>query len=49
MLCAYGVKEVYFGENYPESEADAIAARYGIPLIQLIDFPQVVPAGEITT
>jgi dCMP deaminase len=46
MLCAYGVKEVYFGEDYPESEADAIAARYGIPLVKLTDFPQVIPASR---
>lgn len=42
MLCAYGVKEVYFREDYPNSEADAIAERYGIRLTQLVDFPQVV-------
>lgn len=45
MLCAYGVKEVYFRDDYPESEADAIAGRYGIPLVQLADYPQVIPAG----
>lgn len=38
------VKEVYFGEDYPESEADAIASRYGIPLVKLTEFPQVIPA-----
>ena len=42
MLCAYGVKEVYFRDDYPESEADAIAGRYGIPLIQIADYPQIV-------
>jgi len=42
MLCAYGVKEVYFRDDYPESEADAIAARYNIPLIQLSDYPHVL-------
>ena len=46
MLCAYGVKEVYFRDDYLESEADAIAARYSIPLIQLIGYPQVISAGE---
>lgn len=46
MLCAYGVKEVYFREDYPGSEADAIAERYGICLTQLIEFPQVVQVGE---
>jgi dCMP deaminase len=42
MLCAYGVKEVYFRDDYPESEADAIAARYDIPLVQLADYPHVL-------
>ena len=46
MLCAYGVKEVYFRDDYPESEADAIAVRYGIMLVHLPDYPQVIPAGE---
>jgi len=46
MLCAYGVKEVYFRDDYPESEADAIAARYGIPLMQLAAYPQVIPAAQ---
>ena len=48
MLCAYGVKEVYFRDNYPESEADAIANRYGIPLLQLSSYPQVIPGGAST-
>lgn len=43
MLCAYGVKEVYFREDYPNSEADAIAARYGIRLSQLDSFPVIQP------
>lgn len=47
MLCAYGVKEVYFREDYPGSEADAIAERYGIRLTQLLEFPQVVQVGEV--
>jgi dCMP deaminase len=42
MLCAYGVKEVYFRDDYPESEADLIAERYGIQLVQLRDYPQIV-------
>lgn len=42
MLCAYGVKEVYYRDDYPESEADAIASRYSIPLVQLTDYPQIV-------
>ncbi len=42
MLCAYGVKEVYYRDDYPESEADAIAERYGIQLLQLADYPRIV-------
>lgn len=42
MLCAYGIKEVYYRDDYPESEADAIASRYSIQLVQLTDYPQVV-------
>lgn len=43
MLCAYGVKEVYYRDDYPESEADLIAARYGIQLVQMTDYPQITP------
>jgi dCMP deaminase len=31
MLCAYGVKEVYYRDDYPESEADAIAQATASP------------------
>ncbi len=41
MLCAYGVKEVYYRDDYLESEADLIAKRYSIQLVQLVDYPQV--------
>lgn len=43
MLCAYGVREVYYRDDYPESEADLIAARYGIQLVQMTDYPQITP------
>jgi dCMP deaminase len=46
MLCAYGVKEVYFREDYPESEADAIAKRYGIQLTHLANFPKIIQSSE---
>ena len=39
MLCAYGVKEIYYGENYPDSEADAISAIYGVRLEQMASLP----------
>jgi dCMP deaminase len=35
MLCAYGVREVYYRDAYPESQAEAICARYGIHLEQM--------------
>ena len=42
MLCAYGVKEIYYRDDYSESEADAIAGLYSIPLVQLRDYPLIV-------
>lgn len=42
MICAYGVREVYYRDDYPESEADAIADLYGIQLAQLRDYPLIV-------
>ena len=45
MLCAYGIKEVYFREPYPDSEAASIAERYGVQLIQLTEFPQILPTA----
>lgn len=41
MICAYGVKEVYYRDEYLESEADAIAQLYGIKLDQLTDYPHI--------
>ena len=41
MLCAYSIKEIYYRDDYPESEADAIAELYGIVLVQMNDFPMV--------
>lgn len=47
MLCAYGIKEVYYRDDYPESEAEAIACRYGIQLVQMSDYPQIIaPFGQ---
>lgn len=42
MLCAYGVEEIYFRDDYEASEADAIAALYGVRLIQLDDYPRIM-------
>ncbi len=47
MLCAYGIKEVYYRDDYPESEAEAIARRYGIQLVPMSDYPQIIaPFGQ---
>ena len=34
-LCAHGVKEIYYREDYPKSDAKEIARTYGITLTQL--------------
>jgi dCMP deaminase len=39
MLSAYGVKEVYYREDYPASEADVIAELYEVKLVQMHDLP----------
>lgn len=36
-LCAYGVEEIYYIENYPGSESPLIAERYGILMRQIIE------------
>ncbi|HEX2750882.1 MAG TPA: deoxycytidylate deaminase [Verrucomicrobiales bacterium] len=41
MLCAYGIKEVYFRDIYETSEAPAIAEIYGVNLIQLEQYPHI--------
>lgn len=47
MLCAYGVREVYFRDSYPGSEARAICDRYGIHLAQILDYPELsFPPGS---
>lgn len=42
MLAAYGVKEIYYRDDYPESEADAICRLYGIQLVSLTDYPVII-------
>lgn len=44
MLCAYGIREIYYRDDYPGSEADAIAQRYGIRLEPLTDYPHTPPS-----
>jgi dCMP deaminase len=41
MLCAYGVREVYYRDPYPGSEARAICELYGIHLQQILDYPEI--------
>ncbi|MEM6911374.1 MAG: deoxycytidylate deaminase [Verrucomicrobiota bacterium] len=41
MICAYGVKEVYYRDEYGVSEADDLAALYGVTLQQISDYPHV--------
>lgn len=40
-LCAYGVEEIYYEEEYKKSDARQIAETYGVKLIQVDDFPKV--------
>lgn len=42
MLCAYNIKEIYFRDNYDKSDADAIAALYGVRLVQVTSYPHVI-------
>jgi len=46
MLCAYGIREVYYREDYLDSEAGTIAERYGIQLVQVNSYPQIGPVME---
>jgi dCMP deaminase len=39
MLCAYGIREIYYRDDYEGSEADVIAATYGVQLIRLTEYP----------
>ena len=40
-LCAYGVEEIYYEEAYKASDAEEIAATYGVKLEQVKSFPKV--------
>jgi dCMP deaminase len=41
MVCAYGIREIYFRDIYHVSDAPEIAALYGMKLQQITDFPEV--------
>ncbi len=41
MLCAYGVKEIYYDENYPDSHAPQLSQTYGLTLVQITNYPRV--------
>lgn len=38
-LCAHGVRTIYYGEDYPASQAPAIAALYGVELVHVPTYP----------
>ena len=40
-LCAYGIKEIYYGEAYHISDAEEIAKVYSVKLQLITDFPKV--------
>ncbi len=39
-LCAYGVEEIYYEEEYKASDAREIAEIYGVKLQQVTNFPK---------
>lgn len=39
MICAYGIQEVYYRDEYELSEAEAIARVYDVRLVRLTDYP----------
>ena len=41
MLCAYSVEEIYFRDDYDASEAEQIAALYGVRLQKITDYPYI--------
>ncbi len=45
MLCAYGVGEIFFRDDYPDSDANEIAAMYGARLVQVTDYPHMDTQG----
>lgn len=42
MLCAYNIREIYFRDDYEKSDADAIAAIYGVRLLRIESYPHLV-------
>lgn len=38
-LCAYGIQEIYYRDEYPGSHAHEIAHMYGIKLVQITNYP----------
>jgi len=41
MLCAYGIREIYYRDNYPSSEAEELASLYGIHLQIISEYPHL--------
>jgi dCMP deaminase len=46
MLCAYGISEVYFRDEYDASEAEAVASTYGVRLSRLTEYPRIAGPGD---
>lgn len=45
MLCAYGIREIYYRDPYEASESRAIADVYGVRLVRLEDYPHIGGPG----
>lgn len=45
MLCAYGIKEIYFRDPYPDSQAEELADLYNIRLARITDYPHLEYEG----
>ncbi|MFV1994303.1 MAG: cytidine/deoxycytidylate deaminase family protein [Verrucomicrobiales bacterium] len=43
MICAYGIEEVYYRDDYPESEAQEICRLYGVKIERLTAYPDIEP------
>lgn len=47
MICAYGIEEIFYQEEYEQSDADEICRLYGIKIEQLTHYPRIeFPEGE---
>ena len=42
MLCAYGVETIYYRDDYSTMEANEVAKKYGVNLVQVLDYPKAL-------